>query len=105
MKAERPQGALLAGVCAAIAQPFKWNVWALRALFLGFLIIKTWLAVLVYAGLALLQYLMGNDWDFWRKSTGPVDDELVSPELSRRKERIDELERRFRELEGSDPPR
>ena len=45
---ERPDGALLAGVCAGIARTFKWNVWVLRALFIGFLAIKTVAAILVY---------------------------------------------------------
>lgn len=98
MNAERPDGALLAGVCAGIARALNWNVWVLRVLFIGFLIIKTFLAVLIYAGLALLFYLAGNDWGMQEKPS----DGLASPELSRRNERIDELERRFRDLEESD---
>jgi phage shock protein PspC (stress-responsive transcriptional regulator) len=98
MITERPDGALLAGVCAGIARTFKWNVWVLRALFIGFLAIKTLAAILVYAGLALLFYLLNSDRSARKKApTG-----LSSPELSGRNERIRDLERRFSELEGSD---
>jgi len=101
MITERPDGALLAGVCAGIARTFKWNVWVLRALFIGFLAIKTLAAIIVYAALALLFYLLDSDWAERKKApTG-----LSSPELSRRNERIKDLERRFNELEGSDDPR
>ena len=98
MNAERPDGALLAGVCAGIARAFKWNVWVLRALFIGFLAIKTLAAILVYAGLALVFYLLNSDRT--ERSAG-----LSSPELSERNERIRDLERRFSELEGSNDPR
>ena len=100
MKAERPDGALLAGVCAATAQAFKWNVWVLRALFIGFLMFKTVVAVLVYAGLALVIYLVRNDWNQEQDPT----DSLSSPELSRRDQRIKDLEQRFRDLERADRP-
>lgn len=98
MKTERPDGALLAGVCAGIARTFNWNVWVLRALFIGFLVIKTIAAVGVYALLALVFYLSGNE--FSRRDKG--DEELVSPELSDRNQRIRDLEKRFRDLEQSD---
>jgi len=98
MNPERPDGALLAGVCAGIARAFKWNVWVLRALFIGFLAIKTLAAVLVYAALALLFYFFDSEWG----ARGKTSPGLSSPELSERNERIAELERRFRELEGSD---
>jgi phage shock protein PspC (stress-responsive transcriptional regulator) len=98
MKTERPDGALLAGVCAGIARTFKWNVWVLRALFIGFLAIKTLAAILVYAGLALLFYLLDADRGPGNKAASG----LSSPELSRRNERIRDLEKRFSELEESD---
>ena len=41
MKFARHDDALLAGVCAGIADRFGWNVWALRAVFLAFLLVKT----------------------------------------------------------------
>ena len=92
---KRTDGALLAGVCAGIAQTFKWNVWVLRALFAAFLLIKTFWAVLVYAGLALL-FHFGNEHRERKKSA----EGLASPELSERNRRIEELEKRFNELEG-----
>ena len=98
MNTERPDGALLAGVCAGIARAFKWNVWVLRALVIGFLAVKTLAAILVYAALALLFYLLDSDWTARDKASK----DLSSPELSKRNERIRDLERRFREMEGSD---
>jgi phage shock protein PspC (stress-responsive transcriptional regulator) len=98
MLTTKPDGALLAGVCAGIARAFKWNVWVLRALFIGFLAIKTLAAIIVYAGLALLFYLLDYEWGAHEKPpTG-----LSSPELSARNERISELEQRFRDLEKSE---
>jgi phage shock protein PspC (stress-responsive transcriptional regulator) len=97
-KAARNEGALLAGVCAGIARAFNWNVWVLRALFAAFLLIKTLWAVVVYAVLALAFKLFEDQW-----SAGPKSgEELASPELSERGERIKDLERRFRELEEQD---
>lgn len=94
MRTARPDGALLAGVCAGIARAFGWNAWVLRALFLAFLLIETFWAVVVYAGLALAFHL-GSEWS----GRGKRDEGLSSPELSKRNERITELERRFRDLE------
>ncbi|MEE4216751.1 MAG: PspC domain-containing protein [Xanthomonadales bacterium] len=91
----RSDGALLAGVCAGIAQAFKWNVWVLRVLFAAFLLIKTFWAVLVYAGLALL-FHFGNELREKKNGT----EGLASPELSERSRRISDLEKRFEELEG-----
>ena len=99
MKHVRTEGALLAGVCAAIARMFNWNVWALRALFLVFLLIKTLWAVLAYAALALALYLFGSVSPPGRKHRSG----LASPELAARSERIAELERRFEELEQRHP--
>ena len=100
---KRPDGALLAGVCAGIARALRWNVWVLRALFVGFLVIKTVAALVVYAILALVIHLLGNETLRGEKSRGKRDAEgLTSPELSQRNERISDLERRFRELENSD---
>ena len=61
MRAKRPDGALLAGVCAGIARVLKWNVWVLRALFIGFLAIKTVAALIIYAILALAMHLLGSE--------------------------------------------
>ncbi len=97
LQGNRPDGALLAGVCAGITRALRWNVWVLRALFVGFLAFKTVTALAVYAIAALVLYLMGNDIRRGEKSS----EDLVSPELSKRSERIADLEQRFRDLERS----
>jgi phage shock protein PspC (stress-responsive transcriptional regulator) len=102
-RVKRPDGALLAGVCAGIARALRWNVWVLRALFVGFLAIKTVAALVIYAILALVLHLLENDTLRRKNSRGKKTAEgLASPELSQRSERIANLERRFRELEDSD---
>ena len=98
MKPARIEGALLAGVCAGIARTFQWNVWVLRALFVAFLLIKTLWALVAYALLALVFNLFEDQLP----GRGKSGDKLTSPELSGRGERIADLERRFRELEGRD---
>ena len=95
MRVKRPDGALLAGVCAGIARALRWNVWVLRALFVGFLAIKTVAALIIYAILALAMHLLGNKTLRGKKAA----EGLASPELSQRSERIADLERRFRELD------
>lgn len=94
MKTARIEGALLAGVCAGIARMFDWNVWALRALFVGFLLVKTLWAIAAYAALAVLLWLLNAEWPGQRTSR----EGLESPELAGRSRRIAELERRFEEL-------
>jgi phage shock protein PspC (stress-responsive transcriptional regulator) len=94
MRTASTQGALLAGVCSCIARTFQWNVWVLRGLFVAFLLVKTFWAILVYGILALIFHL------FEDQLPGSSGEDLSSPELSSRSERISELERRFRELEG-----
>jgi phage shock protein PspC (stress-responsive transcriptional regulator) len=94
VKVARTEGALLAGVCAGIAQALNWNVWVLRALFVAFLLIKTLWAIVLYAGLALAFHLINCEWRGRKNGSG-----LSSPELSGRNERIADLERRFREME------
>jgi len=98
VKAARTEGALLAGVCAGIAQALSWNVWVLRALFVAFLLIKTLWAIVVYAALALAFKLFEDQWPGKSKS----GEGLASPELSERNQRISDLERRFRELDDRD---
>lgn len=90
----RPDGALLAGVCSGIAAALGWNVWALRALFVVFLLAKTLWAVVAYGLLAILLQLVG--WQ--RRHAGVPPGGLESPELAERSRRIAELEKRFREL-------
>jgi len=92
---ERPDGALLAGVCSGIAKTLSWNVWVLRALFIGFLAIKTMLALIVYASLALVIHLIGIDSPCEKRKT----EGLTSPELSGRNQRITDLEQQFRDLD------
>jgi len=89
MKLDRCEGALLAGVCAGIARTFNWNVWVLRALFIGFLMIKTLAAVVVYAILALVFHFSGTGFGARKDS----ESGLASPELSERDKRIRDLER------------
>jgi len=96
-KQVRIEGALLAGVCAGIARTFNWNVWVLRALFIAFLLVKTFWAVAAYVALALVFNLRETHWPGRSESK----EGLASPELADRGERIAELERRFRELENS----
>jgi len=98
VKVARTEGALLAGVCAGIAQALNWNVWVLRALFVAFLLIKTLWAIVVYAALALAFKLFEDQWPGKSKS----GEGLASPELSERNQRISDLERRFRELDDRD---
>lgn len=98
MKPVRIEGALLAGVCAGIARTFGWNVWVLRALFVGFLLVKTLWAIVVYAVFALVFNLLDESLPGRAKSS----EGLSSPELAGRGERIADLERRFRELEEND---
>jgi phage shock protein PspC (stress-responsive transcriptional regulator) len=88
---QRADGALLAGVCATLAQRLGWNAWALRALFVLGLFIQTIATGVIYLLLALLVP---------RFATASDDPEpLQSADLGRRGERIAELERRFREME------
>jgi phage shock protein PspC (stress-responsive transcriptional regulator) len=91
----RTDGALLAGVCAGIARTFAWNVWALRAVFVVFLLFKTLWAIAAYAALALAFWLLDADWPRKHKSRAALE----SPELASRNRRIVELERRFEELQ------
>jgi phage shock protein PspC (stress-responsive transcriptional regulator) len=98
MKTGRDSDALLAGVCADIAGRLGWNVWALRAVFVAFLLIKTLWAILAYAALALIFRVLDGGWS--RRGEAPGG--LESPELADRNERIADLERKFREMEGRD---
>ena len=90
----RHPDALLAGVCADLAQRLGWNVWAIRALAVLGLFIHAFGTGGIYLLFALLMPLLrGGDPD-------PAEPEgLASPELGDRQQRIAELERRFRDLE------
>jgi len=91
----RPDGALLAGVCAGIAGRLGWNTWALRLLFVLGLLIKPVPTGLVYLALALLMPCVMR-----RSSATAEEPGLESVELSARNQRIADLERRFRDLEA-----
>lgn len=93
----RPDGALLAGVCAGIASRLGWNAWALRLLFVFGLLIKPVPMGLVYLALAFLLPRMPSPGSEETGETG-----LESEELSVRNQRIADLERRFRDLEAQD---
>jgi phage shock protein PspC (stress-responsive transcriptional regulator) len=87
----RPAGALLAGVCAGLAQRLGWNAWAIRVLFVLGLFIQTIGTGVVYVLLAIVLPRIGK--------VSPPEPELKADELSGRQERIAELERRFKEME------
>ena len=93
MKYERENGALLGGVCSGIARALDWNVWVLRALFIGFAALKTFWAIVAYAVLAVVFNLVEE------RRNGADSPGLDSPELAERNRRIDDLERQFRDLE------
>lgn len=92
-------GPMLAGVCSRLAGRLRFNVWVLRGLFVLLLLVKTFLAVVVYVGLALLFQLL----DKGAKSASDLDGD--SPEIAAdrfdRSRRIEELDRRFRAWEDS----
>lgn len=93
----RHRDALLAGVCATLAERLGWNVWAVRALAV--------LGLFVYAIGTAGAYLLIAVVLYWLPSGRGQDraEGLASPELSERNQRIEELERRFRELEEESP--
>jgi phage shock protein PspC (stress-responsive transcriptional regulator) len=92
----RPAGALLAGVCAGLAQRLGWNAWAIRALFVLGLFIQAIGAGVVYILLAVL--LPRFD------SSSEPEPSLKADELSERNQRIAELEKRFRDMERESGP-
>ena len=87
----RPAGALLAGVCAGLAQRLGWNAWAIRVLFVLGLFIQTIGTGVVYILLAILLPRFGGE-----KTPEPA---LKSDQLSERNQRIADLEKRFKEME------
>jgi phage shock protein PspC (stress-responsive transcriptional regulator) len=105
MRCHRSDGALLAGVCAGIARALGWNVWALRALFVLFLLFKPLWAAAAYALLAVATCLLENTTRGSRRTgeAAAPDGGLESPELAERSRRIADLERRFRDLENRGP--
>jgi phage shock protein PspC (stress-responsive transcriptional regulator) len=99
-------GAMLAGVCSRLAAMLGWNVWAVRAVLLVLLVAKPLWTIIAYAAVALLLGLVDRS----RRPTGtgavetnPAAGELRSPELASRKQRIEDLEQRFRDWERTLP--
>ena len=90
---QRHPDALLAGVCADLAQRLGWNVWAVRGLAVLGLFIHALATGGLYLLIALLMPSLKTDHG------EPKPEGLASPELGDRQERIAELERRFRDLE------
>lgn len=86
----RHEDALLAGVCADLAERLGWNVWALRALCVLGLFIHALGTGAAYIVLALLLPQLRSQ---------PNAPDLSAPELRERNERIADLERRFQDLE------
>ena len=89
----RHPDALLAGVCADLAQRLGWNIWAVRGLAVLGLFIHAPATGVVYILLAFLLPLLNRQAD----EEEPAG--LSAPELQDRNERIAELEKRFRDLE------
>lgn len=99
-RARRPDDALLAGVAAELARRLRWNVWAVRLLWVVGLVIQP-LAV----GVAYLVAAFVVAWLLPSGDAAVADDEtLRSDALSERARRIEELERRFRDLERNEEP-
>lgn len=92
----RHPDALLAGVCADMAQRLGWNVWAFRGLAILGLFLNVLVTGGIYLALACMLPLIRT------KPEQSESDQLSAPELGDRNARIAELERRFRELEEQD---
>ncbi len=100
---------MLAGVCSRIAGLLGWNVWAIRAVLLILLIAQPLWTALGYVAAALLlaglvrggQVFDGQAFSSKSSHSHVTAGKLLSPELAIRKQRIDDLEQRFREWERS----
>lgn len=91
---------LLAGVCAQLADLFRFNAWVLRAIFILLLLTKTLVAVVAYGLLALGFQLA----DSYRRRPGdvPAEESPASPPKRQyHNPKLAELDRRFREWEDS----
>lgn len=87
---------MLAGVCSRLATRLGWNVWAIRAVLLILLVTAPLWTALGY-GLAAfgVSALERHNTTVAGAETGT----LKSPELADRKQRIADLEQRFRDWE------
>lgn len=95
------------GVCPELARRFAWDVWAVRCAFLLAFVIQPLFAILAYLALAL--FLPRNGMAPVTDSLGSLDlgagpsrKDPAEAERAARNARIEELERRFRELESEE---
>lgn len=89
---------MLAGVCSRLAARLCWNVWAIRAVLLILLVAEPlWTAL----GYALAAFLISAVERRGTNSPSTNAGSLQSPELANRKQRIADLEQRFRKWEKS----
>ena len=96
----RPEGALLAGVCAETARRLGWNVWAIRLLFVVGLFVHALATGVIYLVAAVAMGLVlgrANTTSASGEEAG--DGRLHSEPLEERGRRIQELEEKFRALE------
>ena len=96
----RPEKALLAGVCAELAQRLGWDLWAIRVLVLIGLVLAPLAVGAAYLLAAVLMVLLLGP----RSAEPEAPAGLESSELGERAQRIAELERKFRELERRERP-
>ncbi len=94
-KLYRPEQALLAGVCAALAERTGWSVWVLRLVLVALLVASAPLVIVGYLIAALLVGL------FLQPGADRAADKqrLNAEPLQQRQERIDALERKIRGME------
>jgi len=89
---------MLAGVCSRLSNRLEFNVWALRAVLVIFLLAKTVLAVVGYGALALL-FHAADRRPF--RHTAPKQESRYEPQPDSHDKRIKDLDQRFREWEKS----
>jgi len=91
---------MLAGVCSRLATRLSWNVWAIRAVLLILLVAEPLFTALGYALAAfLISAIERHGSKPGASATSAAS--LESPELASRKQRIEDLEQRFRKWEQS----
>jgi len=95
---------MLAGVCSRLAARLSWNVLAIRAVLLILLVAEPLFTALGYALAAyVISAIERRGTSVAGSNTGKRSstDTLESPELASRKQRIADLEQRFRKWEQS----
>jgi phage shock protein PspC (stress-responsive transcriptional regulator) len=107
-----PNREMLAGVCSWLATRLHWNVWAIRAVLLILLVAQpVWTALGYVVAAVVLGATRRGEFEAWRdrafpgraSASGNPTAELHSPELNARKQRIQDLEQRFRNWEKTLP--